>query len=809
MSSVLQSFARRAGTLSIVALASLGLVLAAGPARGKSVVRGVKPVIEGQTFHRIATFPVFLNTDIETESVSEIVAATADGMMLVYTDSENEALGFVDIADPANPQPAGLLELDGEPTSVAVAGAYALAGVNTSESFVDPSGTLEVIDIASQTVIRSIDVGGQPDSVAVSPDGAFAAVVIENERDEEICAGGEYDGMPVPEDDDEAAEMCENGGGVVGGLPQLPAGYLVVVNLTGAVSEWQATAVDLTGLAEIGPTDPEPEYVDINSENIAAVSLQENNHIVLVDLASTRVVNDFPAGTVDLEQVDVEEDDVIRLGGSLQRIPREPDGLTWIGDGLIATADEGDLFGGSRGFTLYDHAGHLVYEPGNEVEHAAVRVGHYPEGRSENKGNEPENVEYGRYGNRELLFVGSERASTVYVYELRFGQVLLVQVLPTGVAPEGLLAVPQRGLFVAASEDDARDDKFRSGLSIFQLRRGVPNYPRVMSANRPDGTPIPWGALSGLAIDPRGMGQHAYTIHDSFYEKSRIFSLDLQSTPALINAEIVLHDGLGLLAAVDDGLVNGDGTVNLDPEGIALARDGGFWVVSEGAGSANDEDRPIESNNLLLHVAHDGTITRVVTLPDGLNERQLRFGFEGVASVPGEEGELVYVAFQREWRQAAPEDPKGHVRIGRFDTATGEWSFVYYPIDDRESPNGGWVGLSDLTYLGDDTFVVLERDNQGGADARIKRLYTFTIAGVSFQDDAATPGLDVLTKTLARDLIADGDLDATGGQIREKFEGLGVLRDGTTVVVNDNDGVDDSNGETQLIRIPHLFGRGR
>jgi hypothetical protein len=32
-----------------------------------------------------------------------------------------------------------------------------------------------------------------------------------------------------------------------------------------------------------------------------------------------------------------------------------------------------------------------------------------------------------------------------------------------------------------------------------------------------------------------------------------------------------------------------------------------------------------------------------------------------------------------------------------------------------------------------------------------------------------------------------------------------LLADGTTLVVNDNDGVDDSNGETWLLRIGGLF----
>ncbi|MEL6907478.1 MAG: alkaline phosphatase, partial [Planctomycetota bacterium] len=71
-------------------------------------------------FRRIATFPVFLNTDIDTESVAEIVTASEDGNTLVYTDSENESLGFVDLTNPLAPAPAGNLPLPGEPTSVAV-----------------------------------------------------------------------------------------------------------------------------------------------------------------------------------------------------------------------------------------------------------------------------------------------------------------------------------------------------------------------------------------------------------------------------------------------------------------------------------------------------------------------------------------------------------------------------------------------------------------------------------------------------------------------------------------------------------------
>jgi hypothetical protein len=48
--------------------------------------------------------------------------------------------------------------------------------------------------------------------------------------------------------------------------------------------------------------------------------------------------------------------------------------------------------------------------------------------------------------------------------------------------------------------------------------------------------------------------------------------------------------------------------------------------------------------------------------------------------------------------------------------------------------------------LGSGKFMLVERDNQGGPDARIKRLYSINLTGVA---DGAT-----LTKTLMRDLLA-------------------------------------------------------
>jgi hypothetical protein len=728
------------------------------------------PPEEGRVFNRIATYPVVLNLCqpfagneedfndcLDQETVSEIVAASEDGNILIYTDSQQEQVGFIDITGTLrfNPQPLGTLDVGGSPTSVAVVGPFALVAINTSPAFVTPDGELRIIRISDQTLVRTIDLGGQPDSIAVSPDRRYAAIVIENERDEDLG-----DGAP----------------------PQLPSGGLIILDLDDPdPTNWDVRPfIDLAGLSPKFPTDAEPEFVDINANNIAVITLQENNYIVLVDLRDGRIVKHFSAGTANLNQIDTldERPNLILLSDSLQNVLREPDGVAWISNSHFATADEGDLEGGSRGWTIYDVNGNIEFTSGNALEHLAVQVGHYPDRRSDANGTEPEAIEFGKYGADSYVFVGSERGSFVAVYRLKENQKPeFIQVLPSTAIPEGLLAIPQRNLFVTSSEEDARNDGVRAGLTIYELQPGsVPNYPTVVS-HTSGGTPIPWGALSGLAGDPQNKNR-AYSIYDSFYDASRIFVMDVHMHPAVILREIVLHDAT-------------HPTFHFDPEGIAKRpSDYGYWIASEGAGDAPDA----ASLNLLLEVSEAGEVLRQIELPPEVNALQRSNGFEGVASVgtPGVDGgtELVFVAFQREWSG----DPAGKVRIGRYEVSTGEWTFAYYPLDEVESPNGGWVGLSEITTIDDTTFAVIERDNQGNIDARIKRIYKFSIAGVAFKPQGEA--FDTVSKILVRDVLPD--LKAPGGLVIEKLEGLTKLADGDWLMVTDNDGVDGSSGETQL-----------
>jgi hypothetical protein len=325
----------------------------------------------------------------------------------------------------------------------------------------------------------------------------------------------------------------------------------------------------------------------------------------------------------------------------------------------------------------------------------------------------------------------------------------------------------------------------------------------LQSADRSDGTPIPWAAMSGLAA--AADGNTVYGVEDSFFGSNRIFGIDVSQKPAVIKSEITIRDTGGRFAAFkatlpaakndqafdqDDvsKMINLDGSVNLDPEGIAIASAGGFWVASEGSGSktAYETKRNITSANLIFKVSATGVIERVIPLPAAMNDMQARYGFEGVTE---HNGKLV-VAIQRSWDIA---NKNGNPLIGLFDLTTAAWSFMSYPIDPVASPNGGWVGLSEITAIGNNRYLVVERDNHMGPDARIKRIYRIDLTGKS---DGA-----ILTKTLVRDLM--DDLKATKGLVLEKVEGLAVLPNGQVLIVTDNDGVNDhgGGGETQLIRL--------
>src|SRR5690606_23827761 len=336
-------------------------------------------------FNRIASFPVALNTpDIEAEENSaEIITATEDGMTLVYSNALLGGVGFIDITDPANPQPGGFVELEGGPTSVSVIGNKALVSVDTTDDFTAPTGYLAVVDIETLEVEAQCDLGGQPDAIARNADGSLIAISMENQRNEDFID-------------------CV--------IPQLPSGNVTFLDVTdGAPDCGSLRVTELAGLADVAGEDAEPEYTDFNAANERVVTLQENNHIVAIDGNTGEVTSHFSAGSVDLAGIDAEEDGRLSFTDSAQGVVREPDAVQWLDEDRFVIANEGDYEGGSRGFTIFNKDGTELYESGVSMEYISAQLGHYPEGRSDAKGIEPEGMEVGFWDDETLIFVNQER----------------------------------------------------------------------------------------------------------------------------------------------------------------------------------------------------------------------------------------------------------------------------------------------------------------------------------------------------------------------------------------------------------------
>ena len=307
--------------------------------------------------------------------------------------------------------------------------------------------------------------------------------------------------------------------------------------------------------------------------------------------------------------------------------------------------------------------------------------------------------------------------------------------------------------------------------------------------------PIAFAALSGLSPDPSKDGI-LYSVEDSFYSKSRFFKIKTGKSgksSKLVKA-INIKDTNGVFAAVspygefsaDDlaAMINDDMTVNIDSEGIAADGKGNFYIAHEGRGTIGDEDRPIESLNFIFKVNGSGDILDVITLPDAWNNKQLRFGLEGVAYNP--DSNTLVAVLQRAWG----DDANPAVMVYSLDNDA--WvGYGYYPLDAATSPAGGWVGLSDITYVGENKFYVIERDNQGYTDARVKKIYEIDVS------DWTGDGYE-FSKSLVKDIL---DItDEIGALPFEKYEGLAYTADGVWIV-NDNDGVDDNSGEIQLLNL--------
>ncbi|XEC94027.1 esterase-like activity of phytase family protein [Paenibacillus tarimensis] len=706
--------------------------------------------------------------------VAEIIAATPDEKTVVYTNSSDKNIGIVDFTNPENPKLVKEINMPGEPTSVAITsdGRYAVSAVNTSykEEGEKPSltpGKLVAVDLQTLEVTGDVSIGEGPDSVSIIKLGNtdIAVVAIENE--------------PVVVDSDGSLTDAEEPGqeGDISG-----PGYVQIVTMNWAnpgnsiVKTIHFTKEEMSKNELLFPDDPQPEFVKINKKGKAAVTLQENNGVAVIDLKKGKIDSLFTLGKPKGQMHDLTADGIISFTESYPEKfeselsyagARMPDAIAWNARGTILyTADEGEMdLTGGRGWSAWTVKGSQVWKDKGSVEKKAAEFGHYPEGRSEKGGIEVEGLETAVFGNKEFAFVGSEKGSFAAVYDITNNRKpIFVQLLSTGMEPEGLLALPQRSLFLTADEDSGT-------ITVFEGIVGMAEAPADMPVLH--SSEVNWSAISGLASDAE-RDDIVYAVPDNAMEPY-IYEITLQGGSGSVS-----H-----LAKIMDANKAGD----LDMEGIvrdtsiAAPPNAGFWIANEGNAAFGKENY---MPNMLIQADRSGNILQKVVLPPEVETKEGGWirnnGFEGIAI--SSDGKYLVAAIQREYKTDEAVGGILYTRIARYDLTNETWDFFLYPLE-TTTTDGDWIGLSEIVNLGGDRYAVIERDKQIGGAVNLKAVYTFTLEGLTPFQGLITESSDLSKSVVTKKQVLDlRDAFAPF----EKIEGMTVTPDGSVWTALDNDG---------------------
>lgn len=266
------------------------------------------------------------------EGASEVVAI--DGSKLYVTNGSLDRVDIFDLTDgkltPVNL--AGLPNYDGV-QSVAAGGGIFVAVVDVEPSGGVPNpGLAAIFDQETLELITTVQTGNLPDSVSISPDGSVIAIANEGEFNSE-------------------SDLTQNAAGTITliDISNVNAPVTTEIGFDGTFAD------QLRLFPGIDPAlDVEPEFTNFSPDGSTLyVSLQENNAIAVVDVATGTLTNVFSAGVTDhsLEgnELDVTDDDFGDVIIDIETRPvlglRMPDAITSVEIGgalYILGANEGD-----------------------------------------------------------------------------------------------------------------------------------------------------------------------------------------------------------------------------------------------------------------------------------------------------------------------------------------------------------------------------------------------------------------------------------------------------------------------------------
>lgn len=338
----------KAGRMALV-VGCLGLAAACGSDHVSEVER-VEATPVSLALSKIGSF------EGGAPGASEITAYDPATRRLFVVNGANATVDVLDLGNPAAPRRIATLSiaaLGGSVNSVAIHDGLVALAIEAARK-TDP-GVVALYNAADLRLQQTLTVGALPDMLTFTPDGRF--IVVANE--------GEPNSYGMPDSVDPEGSISIITVNRSGSSTLATADFRSFVGQEAAL---RAQGIRLFGPGANAAQDLEPEYIAVSPDSRTAyVSLQENNAIAVVDLASARVTALRSLGFKDHSQTGFGLDASDEDGGTntnngtpsikIANYPVKglflPDGIaTYSSNGTtyLITANEGDARADWPGF---------------------------------------------------------------------------------------------------------------------------------------------------------------------------------------------------------------------------------------------------------------------------------------------------------------------------------------------------------------------------------------------------------------------------------------------------------------------------
>jgi len=457
-----------------------------------------------------STFAEVGSLDIGEATAAEISAydPSTKRLFVVNNGDAINTIDVIDMADPAKMTKLTSIPLTGGAVNSLSVHDKKLAAAIEALNKQEP-GKVTIYNTSDYSVVKTVTVGALPDMITYSPDGNYILTANEGEPSADytndpvgsVSVISVKDNYAVTNIDfasfaGQQADLQQKGLRVFGPnasfAQDMEPEYITVStdSKTAWVTLQENNAIAKIDLSSKTATNIFPLGFKNYNDDANAVDLSDKDGGITFKKSPVKGMYQPDAIAVlqqgstpflfTVNEGDVREYDAFKEADRIKNFALDPavftDAATLKQDAQLGrlniTKTLGDANGdglyealysfGARSFSVWNgNTGAQIYDSKNELEQKCKDAGVYDDNRSDDKGVEPEGIALGLVGNKNIAFVGMERADAVAVYDVSNpGAPVFLQLLKTGDAPEGVLFVSakdsptKKSLLIVSSEDD-------------------------------------------------------------------------------------------------------------------------------------------------------------------------------------------------------------------------------------------------------------------------------------------------------------------------------------------------------------------